>query len=132
MHNIFWALIILFAVAAFLRMDWVYYLVYVVGGIWVFSHIWMRRSLGRMQMMREIPARAFAGETIDARLFGGVGRDERTAQAIEKGVQDGGERAAHGLEHVDDALTDVEQGGVHGESSCFKKRARCGRQTVPA
>ncbi len=68
MHNIFWALIILFAVAAFLRMDWVYYLVYLVGGIWVFSHIWMRRSLGRMQLVREMPARAFAGETIDARL----------------------------------------------------------------
>jgi uncharacterized protein (DUF58 family) len=68
MHNIFWALIVLFAVAAFLRMDWVYYLVYLVGGIWVFSHIWMRRSLGRMQLVRELPARAFAGETIDARL----------------------------------------------------------------
>ena len=68
MHNIFWALIVLFAVAAFLRMDWVYYLVYLVGGIWVFSHIWMRRSLGRMQLIREMPARAFAGETIDARL----------------------------------------------------------------
>jgi uncharacterized protein (DUF58 family) len=68
MHNIFWALIVLFAVAAFLRMDWVYYLVYLVGGIWVFSHIWMRRSLGRMQLIRELPARAFAGETIAARL----------------------------------------------------------------
>ncbi len=68
MHNIFWALIVLFAVAAFLRMDWVYYLVYVVGGVWVFSHIWMRRSLGRVQLVRELPARAFAGETIDASL----------------------------------------------------------------
>jgi uncharacterized protein (DUF58 family) len=68
MHNIFWALIVLFAVAAFLRMDWVYYLVYLVGGIWVFSHIWMRRSLGSMQLVRDLPARAFAGETIDARL----------------------------------------------------------------
>lgn len=68
MHNIFWALIILFAVAAFLRMDWVYYLVYLVGGIWVFSHFWMRRSLGRVQMVRELPARAFTGEVIDARL----------------------------------------------------------------
>jgi uncharacterized protein (DUF58 family) len=68
MHNIFWALIVLFAVAAFLRMDWVYYLVYLVGGIWVFSHIWMRRSLGGVQLVREMPGRAFAGETVDARL----------------------------------------------------------------
>lgn len=68
MHNVFWALIALFAVAAFLRMDWVYYLVYLVGGVWVFSHVWMRRSLGRVQMAREMPSRAFAGEVIDARL----------------------------------------------------------------
>lgn len=68
MHNIFWALIVLFAVAAFLRMDWVYYLVYLVGGVWVFSHIWMRRGLGKLQMVRDLPARAFAGETISARL----------------------------------------------------------------
>jgi uncharacterized protein (DUF58 family) len=68
MHNIFWALLVLFAVAALLRMDWVYYLVYLVGGVWVFSHIWMRRSLGSLQMARDLPARAFAGEVIDARL----------------------------------------------------------------
>jgi uncharacterized protein (DUF58 family) len=68
MHNIFWALIILFLVAAFLRMDWVYYLVYVVGGIWIFSHVWIRRSLGRIDVVRDLPARAFAGERITARL----------------------------------------------------------------
>lgn len=68
MHNIFWALLVLFAVAALLRMDWVYYLVYLVGGVWIFSHIWMRRSLGSVQMVRDLPARAFAGEIIDARL----------------------------------------------------------------
>ena len=68
MHNVFWALIVLFAVAAFLRMDWVYYLVYLVGGVWVFSHIWMRRSLGRIQMVREMPTRAFAGEIIDVHV----------------------------------------------------------------
>lgn len=68
MHNVFWALIVLFAVAAFLRMDWVYYLVYLVGGVWVFSHVWMRRSLGRIQHVRDLPSRAFAGETIDVQL----------------------------------------------------------------
>lgn len=68
MHNVFWALIVLFAVAAFLRMDWVYYLVYLVGGVWVFSHIWMRRSLGRIQHVRDLPSRAFAGEIINAQL----------------------------------------------------------------
>lgn len=68
MHNIFWALLILFAVAALLRMDWVYYLVYVVGGVWVFSHLWMRYSLGRLRIERTMPGRAFTNERIAVRL----------------------------------------------------------------
>jgi uncharacterized protein (DUF58 family) len=68
MNNIFWALIILFAVAAFLRMDWVYYLVYVVGGVWIFSHFWVRRSLARLAMIRTLPARAFTNEYIDVTI----------------------------------------------------------------
>ena len=68
MHNIFWALLILFAVAALLRMDWVYYLVYVVGGVWVFSHVWMRYALGRLTVTRTMPGRAFTNERISMRL----------------------------------------------------------------
>ncbi len=68
MHNLFWSLLILFAVAALFRMDWVYYLVYVVGGVWIFSHIWVRRTLGRIQMERTLPTHAFTGETIAAQL----------------------------------------------------------------
>jgi uncharacterized protein (DUF58 family) len=68
MHNLFWSVLILFAVAALLRMDWVYYLVYVVGGVWIFSHIWVRRSLGRIQSERTLPGRAFAGEVIVAQV----------------------------------------------------------------
>jgi len=68
MHNIFWALIILFCVAAYLRMDWVYYLVYVVGGVWIVSHLWVRRNLARLTVTRELPARAFTGETLTAHV----------------------------------------------------------------
>ena len=68
MHNIFWALLVLFAVAALLRMDWVYYLVYVVGGVWVFSHVWMRYALGRLTIERTMPGRAFVNERIAVRL----------------------------------------------------------------
>ena len=68
MHNVFWALIILFLVAAFLRMDWVYYLVYVVGGVWIFSHFWIRRSLGRIHVERSLPGHAFTGEVITAHV----------------------------------------------------------------
>lgn len=68
MHNIFWALIILFCVAAYLRMDWVYYLVYVVGGVWITSNLWVRYNLSRLTVTRDVQARAFAGETITARV----------------------------------------------------------------
>lgn len=66
MHNIFWALLILFCAAAYLGMDWVYYLVYVVGGVWIVSHLWVRRNLARLTVTRELQARAFTGETITA------------------------------------------------------------------
>lgn len=68
MHSIFWALIILSLVAVLLRMDWVYYLIYVVGGIWVFSHWWVRRSLTKIRVQREVVDRAFPGETLTAQF----------------------------------------------------------------
>ncbi|MEM7531231.1 MAG: DUF58 domain-containing protein [Chloroflexota bacterium] len=66
MHNLFIALIILFLTAVLLRMDWVYYLVYVVGGVWLFSHWWIRRSLDHLQVQRTSTHRAFAGEIVEA------------------------------------------------------------------
>ncbi len=64
MNNVFWALIVLFLVATFFRLDWIYYLVYVVGGVWVFSHWWIRRSLNHVSVQRNVARRAFAGETV--------------------------------------------------------------------
>ena len=64
MHNLFWAVIVLFAIAALMRMDWVYYLVYVVGGVWLFSHWSIRRAFRRLDVRREMHYRAFAGERI--------------------------------------------------------------------
>lgn len=68
MHNLFWALLILFLAGAFLRMDWVYYLVYVVGGVWLYSHWSVRRGLSRLTTERRMLNRAFAGESIDVRV----------------------------------------------------------------
>lgn len=64
MHVLFWALLILFVVAAFLQLDWVYYLVYVVGGIWAASHWWVQRTLRRLEVQRHMADRAFPGERI--------------------------------------------------------------------
>lgn len=68
MHNLFWAVLILFAIAALMRMDWVYYLVYVVGGVWLFSHWSIRRVFRNLEVRREMHYRAFAGERIPVRV----------------------------------------------------------------
>ncbi len=68
MNNIFWALLVLFLIAALVRMDWAYYLVYVVGGVWVFSHWWIRRSLSQLRIERRIAQYAFTNEQVTAHL----------------------------------------------------------------
>ena len=50
MGNLFWAILILFLVGAVMRIDWVYYQVYVLGGVWIFSHWWIRRVLERLDV----------------------------------------------------------------------------------
>jgi uncharacterized protein (DUF58 family) len=68
MYNLFWALLILFLFGALLRMDWVYYLVYVLGGVWVFSHWWIRRGVQALAVERQLPDHAFLGERLQAHL----------------------------------------------------------------
>ena len=68
MHSIFFAILVLFAVAALMRMDWVYYPVYVVGGLWLFSHWWVRRCLKNVKVQRQLPKHAFPGEVLDASI----------------------------------------------------------------
>ena len=68
MHSVFWALLILSLAAVLLRMDWVYYLIYVVGGVWLFSHWWIRRSLSMLTVNRAVEQRAFPGETLTAKI----------------------------------------------------------------
>lgn len=64
MFDLFFLLLFLFGFAVFLRMDWIYYVFYVVGGVWLISHWWTRRSLRNLKVSRRAPAKAFAGETI--------------------------------------------------------------------
>ena len=64
MFDLFFLLLFLFAFAVFLRMDWIYYVFYVVGGVWLISHWWTRRSLRNLNVSRRVPAKAFAGERI--------------------------------------------------------------------
>lgn len=48
-------------------MDWAYYLVYVVGGVWIFSVWAVRRSLGLLSIQRHLPDRAFCGQRLTAK-----------------------------------------------------------------
>lgn len=64
MNPLFWALLVLFLFGALLRMDWVYYLAYVVGGVWLFSTWSVRRALTRLTMSRHLIDRAFVGQQI--------------------------------------------------------------------
>jgi uncharacterized protein (DUF58 family) len=68
MHNLFWSVLILFLLASLLRLDWVYYLVYVVGGVWIISHWGVRRSFRKLELRREMLYNAFLGEKIPVRL----------------------------------------------------------------
>ena len=68
MHTLFWALLVLFLFGALLRMDWVYYLAYVVGGLWLFSTWSVRRSLAHLEVTRQFGERAFVGQQIPVRL----------------------------------------------------------------
>lgn len=66
MHQIFWSLIILFAFAVLAQVEWAYYLVYVVGGVWLLSHWSVRRSSDKLQVDRTLPERAFTGQRVTA------------------------------------------------------------------
>lgn len=68
MHPIFWALLVLFLFGALLRMDWVYYLAYVVGGIWLYSSWSVRRGLSHLTVTRMLLDRAFPGQIIEVRV----------------------------------------------------------------
>lgn len=68
MGNLFWAILILFLVGAFMRIDWVYYLVYVLGGVWIFSHWWIRRVLEQLDVQRVMTDHAFLNEKIPVTL----------------------------------------------------------------
>ncbi len=57
----FW-LIIFLIIAILLRLDWVYYLVYVAGGVWGLSLLWAKYHMRWVRVSRSTPSHAFSGE----------------------------------------------------------------------
>ncbi len=57
-------LLILLFIAFLLRIDFIYYVVYVIAGIYLWSNWYAPRSLRKIHIARAFPMRAFIGETI--------------------------------------------------------------------
>lgn len=58
----------LLVIALLLRLDFVFYVVYVVGGLWVLTRWATPRTMGRLAVYRSFTDHAFLGETIPVTL----------------------------------------------------------------
>jgi uncharacterized protein (DUF58 family) len=62
-------LLVAVIVLAFLTgSDSLFYLAYVLIGVWLLTAIWMRQALADLRLERRFPERAFHGEVVQARL----------------------------------------------------------------
>ena len=68
MNDLFWLTILLFIVAAALRSDLFFYLLYVVVGLQVLARLWLRQSVRRLRWRRRAPLAAFPGERMTIEL----------------------------------------------------------------
>lgn len=60
--------IIILAVAALLRSEIFFYLLYMLIGLQLVAWLWVRRTARTLRWTRELPAAAFPGETVDVRI----------------------------------------------------------------
>ena len=68
MNELFWLTIVLFAIAALLRSDLFFYLLYVVVGLQALARLWLRQSRQRLRWRRRAPAAGFPGERLSVEL----------------------------------------------------------------
>ena len=61
-------LVILFALAALLRIDFFFTILYLFVGIYVLAQFWSKGIFPQLKVERDVPERAFAGDTIMGRL----------------------------------------------------------------
>jgi hypothetical protein len=59
---------VLLLIALLLRLDFVFYIIYVVGGIWLLARWATPRSMAALTVQRSFVSHAFLGETIPVRL----------------------------------------------------------------
>ncbi len=68
MNDLFWLTILLLIVAALLRSELFFYMLYVVVGLQVLARLWLRRGASRLTAARQAPAAAFPGEPLEVEL----------------------------------------------------------------
>ncbi|MDH7485603.1 MAG: DUF58 domain-containing protein [Anaerolineae bacterium] len=61
-------ILLLFLIAVFLRLDFAFYLVYVLFGVYVASHWWTARGLRAIEVRRRFADHAFLGERVTVEL----------------------------------------------------------------
>ncbi|HEX9374276.1 MAG TPA: hypothetical protein VF897_24895, partial [Roseiflexaceae bacterium] len=73
MNDLFWLILLLFVVAAALRSELFFYLLYVLVGLQVLARFWLRRGASQLTWRRRAPAAAFPGEraTVEVEVVNG-------------------------------------------------------------
>jgi uncharacterized protein (DUF58 family) len=61
-------MVVLLAVAFFTRVDFFFYLLYALAGIYILGRVWARRSLGAVTLDRQHDRRVFWGQTFPVRV----------------------------------------------------------------
>src|SRR5215207_248392 len=62
MNELFWLTLLLFVIAAALRSELFFYLLYVLVGLQVLARLWLRRDVKQLSWRRRAPLTAFPGE----------------------------------------------------------------------
>ncbi|MBK9940166.1 MAG: DUF58 domain-containing protein [Kouleothrix sp.] len=68
MNDLFWLMLVLFFVAAALRSELFFYLLYLVVGLQLLARFWLGRSARQITWVRRAPAAAFPGERTDVAI----------------------------------------------------------------
>src|SRR6266545_3921946 len=70
MNELFWLTLLLFVIAAALRSELFFYLLYVLVGLQVLARLWLRRDVKQLSWRRRAPHSAFPGEhtTVEVEL----------------------------------------------------------------
>ena len=67
MNELFWLTLLLFVIAAALRSELFFYLLYVLVGLQVLARLWLRRDVKQLSWRRRAPLTAFPGEHTTSR-----------------------------------------------------------------